>query len=213
MPRTFLIIFFSLAASAFAQLKWERPWQQFHRSPEDGHLDTKFAFRNGGTTPITIKSIKTSCGCTTAKLEKRTYAPGETGEVLAHYQFGDRKGAHRKSVTVTTDDGSSQELNLVVFIHPGLEITPALVFWRVGQPGEPQTVQLTAEPGTPVRVKSVASSNPRVTATLQTLKPGEQYAVQIKPADTTQRETAELSVQTDFPPDAPRAFTIHARIK
>jgi hypothetical protein len=162
---------------------------------------------------VTIKSVKTSCGCTAARLEKKTYGPGEQGEVTARFSFGGRKGAQRKLITVRSDDGTQQELNLVVVINPGLTISPALVFWRIGQPAEERLVQLTAEPGMPVRVKSVSSSNPRLRATLQTTKPGEQYAVSVKPADTTQRETAELTVQTDYPPDAPRAFTIYARIK
>ncbi len=181
--------------------------------PDDDFVETKFTFQNTGAEPMTIKSVKTSCGCTTAKLEKKVYAPGERGEVVARFSFGDRKGAHRKLITVTTADGVAQELNLVVYIHPALTIAPALVFWRIGQPAEVKTVQLTAEPGIVVRVKSVASSNPRLTAELVTTKPGEIYALNVKPADTSQRETAELTVQTDYPPDSPRSFIIHARIK
>jgi hypothetical protein len=213
MLRLLVLALALCAAPAFAELKWERTWQEFHRAPDDDHLETKFTFRNTGAAPVTIKSVKTSCGCTTAKLDKDTYAPGEKGEVVARFSFGSRLGAHRKLITVRTEDGAEQELNLVVVIHPGLTVSPALVFWRIGQPAEQRLVQLTAEPGMPVRVKSVTSSNPRVQATLQTTKPGEQYALSVKPTDTTQRETAELIVQTDYPPDAPRAFTIHARIK
>jgi hypothetical protein len=214
MPRCLLLLAFLIgAAPAFAQLKWEKPWQEFHRTPDDDHVETKFSFRNVGSAPVTIRNVKTSCGCTTARLDKKIYAPGENGEVVARFSFGERKGAHRKMVTVTSDDGTRQELNLVVIIHPVLEITPALVFWRVGQPAEPKLVQLTAEAGTNARVKSVTSSNPRVQATLQPTKPGEPYSLSIRPVDTAQRETAELLVQTDYPPEAPRAFTIHARVK
>ena len=213
MLRLLVLALLACATPAFAELLWEKPWREFHRTPDDDHVETNFTFRNAGAVPITIKSVKTSCGCTTARLDKNTYAPGEKGEVVARFAFGERKGSHRKMITVIADDGSKQELNLVVFIHPVLTISPALVYWKVGQPAEAQTVQLTAEPGTNARVKSVTSSNPRVRATLETTKPGEAYAVSVKPADTTQREIAELTVQTDYPPDAPRAFTIHARIK
>lgn len=213
MLRLLMFVLVGWASPAFGQLQWAKPWQEFHRAPDDDHVETKFTFRNAGPQPVTIKSVKTSCGCTTARLEKNTYAPGEKGEVAARFAFGERKGAHRKMITVTADDGSQQELNLVVFIHPVLTITPALVFWRVGQPAEARAVQLTVEPGTNARVKSVVSSNPRVKATLQTTKPGEAYLVSVQPIDTTQRESAELAVQTDYPPDAPRVFTIHARVK
>lgn len=208
-----LLLLIALTAPAFAQLKWEKPWQDFHRSPADEKLETTFAFQNAGQTTITIKSIKTSCGCTTARLEKKIYAPGERGELTAKFVFGDRKGLHRKLITVKTDDGQQQELNFVVNIHEALTVTPALVFWKVGQPAEPRAVQLTAAQGMPVRVKSVTSSNPRLAATLQTVKTGEQYVVSVRPTDTAQKEAAQLTVQTDYPPDAPRAYTIHARIK
>lgn len=213
MIRLLALALLGCVTPAFAQLQWEKPGQEFHRAPEDKQLEATFAFRNSGTAPVTIKSVKSSCGCTTTKLAKTTYAPGEKGELTARFTFGQRKGGQRKMITVTTADGARQELNLVVYIEPTLTVSPALVFWRVGQPAEPKTVQLTAAPGTSVRVKSVTSSNPRVLATLATTKPGEAYALSVKPTDTTQRETAELTVQTDFPPDAPRAFTIHARIK
>jgi hypothetical protein len=208
-----ILLLLALVTPAFAQLKWDKPWQEFHRSPADGHLETAFAFQNAGQNTVTIKSIKTSCGCTTARLEKKTLAPGERGELTAKFNFGDRKGAHRKMITVKTDDGQQQELNFVVDIREALTIAPALVFWKVGQPAEPRTVQLDAAPGTAVRVKSVTSSNPRVAATLQTVKTGERYLLSVKPADTAQKEAAQLTLQTDYPPDAPRAYTIHARIK
>lgn len=213
MRRFLLAVFLSVTTTAFAQLKWDKPWQEFHRTPDEDHLETKFTFKNTGTGEVTIKTIKTSCGCTTAKLETKTYAPGQDGELTARFNFGSRKGAHRKMITVTTEDETKQELNLVVFIHPGLNIEPALVFWKVGQPAEARTVQLTAEPGTTVKVKGIISTNPRLTATLQTTKAGESYVVSIKPADTAQRESAEFTIQTDYPPDAPRSFTLHARIK
>ncbi len=213
MLRLVFLALLGCATTTFAQLQWDKPWQEFHRPPEDKQLDTTFAFRNSGTTPVTIKSVKTSCGCTTTKLDKTTYAPGEKGALTARFIFGQRKGSHRKLITVITADDTRQELNLVVSIHPGLTVTPALVFWKIGQPAEPQTVQLTAEPGTNVRVKRVTSSNPRVVATLKTSKPGEAYALNVKPSDTAQRETAELTVETDYPPDAPRSFTIYARVK
>lgn len=208
-----ILLVLAFAAPAFAQLKWEKPWQQFQRSPADGHLETSFAFKNSGAGVITIKSIRSSCGCTTARLDKKVFGPGERGELTAKFNFGDRRGPHRKMITVKTDDGQQQELNFVVDIREALTVTPALVFWKVGGPAEARTVQLSAEAGAAVRVRSVTSSNPRLTAKLETIKPGEQYVISVKPTDTLQKEAAQLTVQTDFPPDAPRAYTIHARIK
>ena len=198
-----------------AQLKWDKPVQQFQRTPADGEIEARFTFKNAGASPVTIKTLRPSCGCTTAHLEKKTYAPGEAGEVVAHFVFGDRKGPQRKTIEVRTDDAPTEpvRLDLRVNIHDPLTIAPALVFWKRGEPAEPKTVQLTADETQHVRIKSVASSNPRLPAKLVTIKPGEQYAVAVTPADTAQKESAEISVLTDFPADAPRTYLIQARIK
>ena len=203
-----------LAGPLRAELVWEKPVQNFHRLPSDGHLETKFAFHNDGTTPVTVRKVRTSCGCTSVKLAKNTFAPGEQGDISVRFTFGDRRGPHRKIITVITDDKPAPiELSLQVWIHEPLTVAPALVFWKTGEAGTAKAVQLTSEPGTPVRVKSVASSNPRLTAKLETIKPGEQYAISVTPADTSKKESAEITVETDFPADQPRSYTIHARIK
>ena len=216
MRRAVLIAFslLLLAGPLRAELVWEKPVQNFHRLPSDGHLETKFAFHNEGKTPVTVRKVRTSCGCTSAKLAKNTFAPGEQGEITVRFTFGDRRGPHRKIITVITDDKSEPtELSLQVWIDVPLTIAPELVFWKTGEANSAKTVQLTSEPGTPVRVKGVTTSNPRLAAKLETIKPGEQYAVSVTPADTSKKESAEITVETDFPADQPRSYTIHARIK
>ena len=211
----FLAALLLLTGRGFAELKWDKPVQSFQRTPADGEIEVHFTFRNAGAGPVTIRTLRPSCGCTTAHLEKKTFAPGEAGEVVAHFVFGDRKGPHRKTIEVRTDDAPTEPvvLDLRVNIHDPLTIAPALVFWKRGEPGEAKTVQLTADAGQHVRIKSVASSNPRLPAKLETIKIGEQYAVSVTPADTTQKESAEISVLTDFPADAPRTYILHARVK
>ena len=202
-------------ATARAQLKWERPTQKFERSPEDKAVEARYTFRNAGASTITIKSLRSSCGCTTARLDKKTYAPGESGEVTLRFTFGDRKGLYRKGVTVNTDEKTSEPvvLGLIVNIHEPVTIAPSLVWWRKGDALGTKSVALDVEPGQLVRVTGVTSTNPHFTASLQTTQPGQKYAVAIAPTDTTQKDAAEIKVQTDFPSDAPRAYTIHARIK
>ncbi len=203
------------AGRGFAELKWDRPVQSFQRTPADGEIEVRFAFKNTGAAPVTIRTLRPSCGCTTAHLEKKTYAPAEAGEVVAHFVFGDRRGPHRKTIEVRTDDAPTEPvlLDLRVNIHDSLTIAPALVFWKRGEPAEPKTVQLTVDSGRQVRIKSVVSSNPRLPAKLETIKAGEQYVVSVTPADTAQKESAEISVLTDFPVDAPRTYILHARVK
>lgn len=178
-------------------------------------MEAQYAFRNAGTAPITIKSLRSSCGCTTARLEKKTYAPGEKGEVTLRFSFGDRMGLYHKAVTVSTDEKSSepQVLDLIVHIHDPVTFAPALVWWRRGETAGAKSVEVNAAPGERVAITGVSSTNPRFTARLVTAQAGQKYAVVITPTDTAAKEAAEIKVQTDFPADAPRAYTVHARVK
>ncbi len=204
----------SLAASGFADLHWDKPIQEFKCTPDDKHVEAHYTFKNTGSTTVTVKTVRTSCGCTTAKLDKKVYQPGETGEVVANYAFKGATGQLRKLITVISDDHPDQPvtLDLRVFVHEPFELKPALVYWRSGDAGEAKSVQVLAT-GYPVKVKSVSTSNPRFTTTLETVKQGEEYTVSVKPADTAQKEAAEISVLTDYPPENPRVYTIHARVK
>jgi len=216
-PRLLLLLPITLLSVArlHAQLQWEQPTQEFLRVPEDKEIFAHYNFHNAGTKPVTIKYLRPSCGCTTVHLDKKTYAPGESGHVDLHFGFGDRKGLYHKTVTVMTDDQAAlpDVLHLLITIQEAVTITPALVFWKRGEAAAAKSVQVTAQPSQQVHIKSVTSSNPRLIAKLETSKPGEQYAISVQPADTTQKETGEISVQTDYPPDAPHLYTIHARIK
>ncbi len=208
---------------AHADLVWEKTVQEFHRVPEDGHVSAKFAFKNSGPDTVTIKRVKTSCGCTTARLAKNTFAPGESGEIEVKFTFGGRRGPQRKIIAVTSDrprvvSASPEEqrewtLDLRVYIHEPLTLTPALVWWKVGDAPEAKLVKLTTADGQKVGVKGVTSSNPKLSAKLATVAEGREYVLSVQPTDTFAKEAAELTVTTDFPPDAPRSYRIYARIK
>ncbi|HEX8311071.1 MAG TPA: DUF1573 domain-containing protein [Chthoniobacteraceae bacterium] len=205
--------FFLFATAASAQLKWDNPVQEFHRTPEDRFVETRFTFRNAGTQPVTIKKVRTTCGCTSAVPDKKSYGPGETGDVKVKFTFGSRIGQQRKTATVITDaEQQPTVLDLRVWVQEPLTIQPALVFWRIGEAADAKEVRLTAS-GAPIRVTSVTSSNPQLIASLQAVEEGKSYVVSVRPKDTARKETAELTLETNHPPDAPRRYRIHARIK
>ena len=209
------MILIALAASiSRAELLWEEPSQQFQRTFDERELTVHFAFHNEGKAPVAVTKVTSSCGCTTADLAKKTYAPGETGSLAAKFVFGGRRGMQSKSIAVTTDDGKTTQLSFSCLIaNEPVSMLPSFVWWRVGEAAEPKKVDLSLAQGGKVKITAVASSNPRITATLATVKPGEKYTVSIRPADTAQMEAAEVFVQTDFPPEGPKAYTIHVRVK
>jgi hypothetical protein len=58
-----------------------------------------FKFTNVSGTPVAIKDVGTSCGCTTPGYSKEPVAPGKTGSVTAKYDSS-RIGSFNKTLTV-----------------------------------------------------------------------------------------------------------------
>ena len=208
-----LLVFFCERAGA--QMQWEQPSQQFRRAPQDEGLDVRYRFRNGGREAVTVVAIKPACGCTSVQLEKKTYRPGESGEIEVRFTFGGREGEQWKTIEVETDPpyGAATVVDLRVTIHDPLKLETSLVFWRCGDGGEAKAVQITATASEPVQIKRVISSNPRIEVKLETVKVGEHYVVTVRPTDTSRKESAEIFLIADVPEDAPRTYILHARVK
>jgi hypothetical protein len=213
MFRPFLLTLLSSLAIARADLSWDKQLQEFHVVPEDKSVIAHFTFKNTGTESLTIKRVTTSCGCTSAKLEKNTYAPGETGDIEVKFIIGLRRGPQRKMISVTSSDKQEWRLELRCWIHDPLTVSPALVYWKAGATPEAKVVKLTAGPGQPINIKSAKSSSPRFKTALATVKPGEEYALTVTPADTSESTSAEVIIETDIPTAAPRSYKVFARIK
>lgn len=88
----------------------------------------RFQFENPYNQPIHVRSVRTSCGCTTPIIETETVAPGARGSILARFNTGTHSGARAATVTVTFDKPSYGEVQL----HVKGYIRTDVVF----QPGE-----------------------------------------------------------------------------
>ena len=205
-----------ILAATFAargELFWESSAQEFERTPGDGSVEAHYSFKNIGSTPVTILRISSSCGCTVAQTDKKTYLPGESGQITARFSFGNRKGLQRKVIAVGLSDGTEKQLALNVSILEPLTVRPNLLLWRVGENATPKTVQLTSAKGVPLKIRSVSSSSPRVTAELQPKADAFDYTVTVAPVDTAEKLSTIVMIETDYPPDAPKSYPVHVRVK
>ena len=134
---------------------------------------------------------------------KKTYSPGEKGQIAAVYNFSGHVGALHKTIAITTNDHPQQvvALEIRVFVGDLLQVQPSLVSWRIGDEKLPKTVQLVATKE-PVQVTKASSSNPPLCCGPPGgKKAGQQYSIQITPSDTNQKESAKL-VLSPQPPTA-----------
>ncbi len=70
---------------------------------EDGSVAHTFSLTNSTNRPVTILSVKPSCGCTTPEWTKEPILPGKNGIVKAQFDPKGRPGYFHKSLTITTD--------------------------------------------------------------------------------------------------------------
>lgn len=80
---------------------------------DDGKpVDILFDFENKGDSDLEIKAINPTCGCTISELKKRTYKPGEKGQIPARFNPSGYNGQVTKSISVETNDPANQRVLL-----------------------------------------------------------------------------------------------------
>jgi hypothetical protein len=205
---------------ALAQLSWENKLLDFHPTFEEKSVTGEFVFKNAGNYPVKILSVKSNCGCTTAKLDKTEYQPGESGKITATFTIGQRVGFQQKDIIVRTDDphgrdgkGVLAQLTVQTHIPELARVTPKFVNWQIGETNAPKTIALEVKHSEPIHVVGVESSDARLIPKLATIEDGKRYEVLVTPADTSQPVKAHLRIKTDFPKDKPRLFHALAQVK
>lgn len=203
-----------------AALVWEQKEIMHEVQPQDSSAVGVFKFKNEGPDPVTIQANHSSCGCTVAQMEKKTFAPGDSGEVKVTFQFGSRTGQQQQSVQVRTSDSASDAtLKLSVTIPKLATLSPALLFWRQGETLEAKNLSLKFEIPAGARILAVTSSDPRFEVATTTVMEGHEYQIRITPlpADGTKTDTASIksiiSIQTDLPASSKSTLHAYAFIK
>jgi uncharacterized cupredoxin-like copper-binding protein len=87
----------------------------FGQVTEGKVVDHVFTFKNNGDSPLTIKEVKTSCGCTAALLSKKELAPGEEGELKVELNTANRSGKMSRNITIISNDIDEPQKNLTIY--------------------------------------------------------------------------------------------------
>ena len=115
-----LLLLLSCVLAQAQSLKWEATEETVKLAAPQKTAEAVYRFENVSDQTVEIKDVRTSCGCTAAKFEKKAYAPGEKGEISVTYKkpWGAR-GRQVKPLIVKT----SAEPNLLKLILelPGSE--------------------------------------------------------------------------------------------
>lgn len=87
-------------------MKIDQEVYDFGSIPQGIPAEAEFTITNTGKEPLIIQNVKAQCGCTTPYYTKEPIEPGKSGKVKAAYNAAN-PGAFNKSVTVTTNGGTS----------------------------------------------------------------------------------------------------------
>jgi len=193
---------FLVATSAPAALVFEKT--EVDLKPELGasKIDAVFKYENKGTTPVHIKAVRPSCGCTTTALAKNDVAPGEKGQITATFNIGDRSGVQVKTITIETDDPASPQtvLTFKATIAQLLELQPTFVYWQANEPAQAKTITAKAPKGVTVSKVDVTSSSGDFTAKVEPGSTAGEFKIQVQPKDTSKPLNATLTIKPEVKP-------------
>lgn len=96
---------------------------------EDSVVEGNIEFVNSGNQDLIITGVRASCGCTVAKMEKKSYLPGEKGEINVRLNTRGFFGVVRKSVFIKIQDVEPSIVRVIIQanVKSKLEIEPRFI--------------------------------------------------------------------------------------
>lgn len=203
-----------LCQAAQAGLQWERQVVQLRAEADQPEVVADFPFKNTGDHPVTIVSMDSSCGCTVASLEKKSYAPGQVGVLRATFTVGGRTGVQSKVITVRTDGQKDEPIQLVITVEllDPPTITPRFLYWRAGERKAAKALVVKAPEGQICHVKSIGLEDKAFSAQVKTIAAGKEYTILVTPRDTRKAVNAVMEVKTDWPSENPKSYKVYLRV-
>ncbi len=174
------------------------------QAPADAKVVTaEFEFTNPTDKPVRIVKYDAACSCMAIKIKdsKLSYGPGESGVLRADFAMGNFSGTVDKVVALWLDDDPADKpsVKLTVRVHiPVLvSLEPKTLKWEVNAAADAQTIRITMNHDSPIRVTAVNSSSPAFQHELKTIEDGKLYELSVKPLEINSPALAILRIETD----------------
>jgi hypothetical protein len=159
MRRALALLFaFSWVSALPAGLRWDATEVDHEVPGGAGPLRIPFVFKVEGDRPVRILKVDSECGCMVAELDKRQYAPGETGRINATFTPGQRQGLLEKRILVHADDQAApHELIFKVRIPYLVDSDVRLASWSPSEASVAKNIRITTAPGGTLVLKPLAA--------------------------------------------------------
>ena len=177
-----------VAATACAgpSLVFEEKTYDFGQVTQGKSIEHAFVFSNRGDQPLSIKRVRSSCGCTAVLASTRELQPGESGEIKATFNSTQFRGTVSKQISVYSNDlqQSVARLTLKGVVKELVKITPAQLNFGAIPPGQQSTldVKLLNQSSGPLVLDQPTTTAAEISASLETqaLAAGEQTSLQVR---------------------------------
>jgi hypothetical protein len=127
----------------------------------------EFNFTNTGDKLLKITKVSKTCGCTPYTLDKKEYAPGESGVLKVSYKAGSRPGSTEKHIYVSSNDKTNPKIKLTIKADITLKIDyepqRLSLLLRDENAACPQ-ITIKSTDGQPFAIKSFKSTSNLITA-------------------------------------------------
>ena len=180
-------------------------------------LQNQFHFRITSAEPVTFTSVATSCDCVSASLSRKTYRPGETGEVTVVFN-SDRHEGHRVVLVTLQITATSREapkvlrLNVTVFQNAGA--APTLLEWTSGEGlSEKQAVVAVGSERGETTVTLLPYDETAVRVALRPSERNGRYSLSVTPRATDRPRNTRIRLQCMRAGQPLETLLIYARVR
>ena len=201
-----------------AGLTWTATHIERTATLDQESIEAAFHFKNAGSDDVTILEIHSSCGCTTATLDKKTYAPGEEGDIQVKFTFGERSGPQQKEITVLSSDTPAKptELILKVIIPEPFRVDPRLLIWKIDPADarpEPKSATIISANGQSLKVTKVTTDNADFEINLVSENEGQRWTLQLTPKSLAKTGKAVIRIQAESAEGRSHLLSIYGLVK
>ena len=195
--RVLLLLLLTVAVTFAADLTFTQETVILTPKPGAQSATASYSFTNTSSTSLTITDLQPSCGCATIVLDKRSYEPGEKGEIIALIDLAGLGGTLHKTIQLSHDHGPMMVLNVTLVMSALPQITPTFLTWKVGAAATEQESIITMPAGVDEQAVEVTASSPEVTTQLVKRDDGT-WSLKVTPNSTAAATNAMLKITTNL---------------
>lgn len=192
------------------RIKFAKTAHNFGNMDPGSNNICEYEFTNVGEALLKIIKVKPDCGCTQFTLEKKEYAPGESGVLKFKYHAISRAGSVSRRIVVTTNDPIEPDITLTIKgkVVELVGYEPKKLNLLLKNDDTLYKVTLTSLDGRPFSIKGVKSSVNSITADFDPAVEATKFVLELKVDRTKLQRVSSGIVEFALSHPAAKSITV-----